>query len=139
MKSGKEHRVPLSKRSMEIIADMAKIRERRASEYIFQGFKDGQPLSNMALLMLLRRLGHPELTVHGFRATARSWMAAQTNFPREVAELALAHDVGEAVERSYQRSDMFDRRRQLAEAWSEFVDKPARNGNGKIVAMMGAA
>ena len=139
MKSGKTHRVPLSDRATAIIAEMADIRTRRPSEYVFQGARDGQPLSNMSMLMLLRRMGHPELTVHGFRATARTWMAAQTNFPREVAEMALAHDVGEAVERTYQRSDMFDRRRKLAAAWARYCSTPSpQNGNGKVISI-GAA
>jgi integrase len=135
MKSEKQWRVPLSGRALEILSDMQKIRDRRPSEYVFQGIEDGKPLSNMALLMLLRRMGQPELTVHGFRSTARTWMAAETNFPREVAEMALAHEVGEAVERAYQRSDMFDRRRRLAEAWARYVNKPAQSGNDKVVAI----
>ena len=137
MKANKEHRVPLADRAIAILAEMREIRTRRQSEYVFQGAKEGSPLSNMSMLMLLRRMGHSELTVHGFRATARSWMAAQTNFPREVAEMALAHDVGEKVERAYQRTDMFAKRRQLSDAWARYCDKPAQGGNGKVV-LMGA-
>jgi integrase len=137
MKMEREWRVPLCARALEIIQEVQKIRERRPSAFVFQGIKDGQPLSNMALLMLLRRMGHPELTVHAFRATARTWMAAETNFPREVCEMALAHDVGEAVERTYQRSDMFERRRRLAEAWARYC-RPSRDLNGKVIALSAA-
>jgi integrase len=138
MKSGKEHRVPLCGRAIEIVEAMDKVREYRPSEFVFQGMREGQPLSNMSLLATLRRMGHPELTAHGFRSTARSWMAAKTNFPREVAEMALAHDVGEAVERSYQRDDMFEKRRQLAEAWCRYCAAPSQSGDN-VVSIMGAA
>ena len=138
MKSGKEHRVPLCGRALDIVEAMDAIRLNRPSEYVFQGMKEGQPLSNMSLLATLRRMGHPELTAHGFRATARSWMAAKTNFPREVCEMALAHNVSEAVERSYQRDAMFAKRRQLAEAWCRYCDTSAATGNGQVVAI-GAA
>lgn len=132
MKAGREHRLPLCGRAMQIIGEMREIRTWRPSEYVFQGLKDGQPLSNMSMLMLLRRMGHPELTVHGFRATASSWCAARTRFPAEMRELALAHAVSDKVIAPYQRSDMFDKRRRLAEAWCQFCDTPAMRQNAEI-------
>ena len=74
----------------------------------------------MAMLMLLERMKRDDLTTHGFRSTFRDWAAERTNFPTEIAELALAHAVGSTTQRAYQRSDQFDKRRQLAEAWAGF-------------------
>ena len=84
------------------------------------GGREGRPLSNMAFLMLLRRLGRDDLTAHGFRSTFRDWAAESTNFPAEVAEMALAHAVSDKVEAPYRRGDLFQKRRQLAEAWAKF-------------------
>jgi len=90
------------------------------------------------MLMLLRRMGHPELTVHGFRATASSWCAARTRFPAEMRELALAHAVPDKVVAAYQRDDMFEKRRRLAEAWRQFCDTPATTQDAEIT-LIGAA
>jgi integrase len=78
------------------------------------------PLSNMAMAMMLRRMGRAGLTVHGFRSTFSDWCAEQTNWPSEVREMALAHAVGDKVEAAYRRGDLFQKRRELAEAWAEF-------------------
>jgi integrase len=139
MKGSKEHRVPLCDRAMEIIAEMRDILSRRPSEFVFQGLKDGQPLSNMSLLMLLRRMGHAELTAHGFRSSARDWAAEQTAFPAEVAELALAHTVSDKVEAAYRRGDAFEKRRKLALAWGRYVSAPAIQSGGKVVTIGAAA
>jgi integrase len=125
MKAGKEHRVPLCGRALEIIAEMRDIASRRPSEFVFQGLKDGQPLSNMSLLMLLRRMGHAELTAHGFRATARTWCSEATNYPHELAELMLAHVTSDKTVAAYNRGDGLQRRRQMAEAWCKFCSTPA--------------
>jgi len=136
MKSGREHRIALSKRAMQILAEMKKLRDHRPSPYVFQGAKDGQPLSDMSMLMLLRRMGHPELTVHGFRSCAMDWAASQTGFPQELRDLALAHVVSDKTLAAYQRTDMFEKRRRLAEAWAKFIDAPAaENGSDKVVAI----
>jgi integrase len=82
----------------------------------------------MALLMLLRRMGHNKLTAHGFRSTFRDWAAERTNFPREVAEAALAHVVGDKVEAAYRRGDLFEKRRRLMEAWEKFATKAQGTG-----------
>jgi integrase len=125
MKSGREHRVPLSDAALAILQQMSAI---RSGEYIFPGLRAGKPLSNMAMMMILRRIGRGDLTVHGFRATFRTWAAERTAFPREIAEMALGHVVGDAVERAYQRGDLFAKRRQLAETWARFCAAPTIEG-----------
>jgi integrase len=117
MKAKKEHRVPLSKPALAILKQLHK---HRAGEFVFMGAKPGKPLSNMALLMLLERLGRSDLTVHGFRSTFRDWAAERTNFPREVAEHALAHSLPDKVEAAYQRGDLFEKRRRLMDAWGRY-------------------
>jgi integrase len=72
------------------------------------------------MLMVLRRMGRGDLTAHGFRSTFRDWAAERTNFPRDVAEMALAHTIGDKVEAAYRRGDLFEKRRQLMEAWAKF-------------------
>lgn len=121
MKSGREHRVPLSPRAIEIIEEMRSAVGGKGSlvAFVFPGAKDGA-LSNMALLMTLRRMGRGDLTAHGFRSTFRDWAAECTGFPAEVAEMALAHAVADAVERAYRRGDLFAKRRQLMDAWARF-------------------
>jgi integrase len=78
----------------------------------------------MALLALLSRMGRGDVTAHGFRSTFSDWAAERTNFPAEVREMALAHTVPDKVEAAYRRGDLFDKRRQLAEAWARFCDVP---------------
>jgi integrase len=117
MKAGKEHRAPLSEASASIMEAMQKVRE---GDYVFPGGKARRPLSNMAFLMLLRRMGRGDLTAHGFRSTFSDWCSERTNFAAEVREMALAHSVSDKVEAAYRRGDLFQKRRQLAEAWSKF-------------------
>ena len=107
MKAGKEHRVPLSARAVEIMRSNGEAGRRHAptDEFVFPGAKTGKPLSNMALLMLLRRMSRDDLTAHGFRSTFRDWVAERTNYPTEVAEMALAHTVADKVEAAYRRGD----------------------------------
>jgi integrase len=126
MKAKRDHRVPLSKAAIAILQAMEEVRE---SEFVFPGPTRAK-LSNMAMLMLLRRMGHGELSVHGFRSTFRTWGAERTNFPREVLEAALAHVTGNAVEQAYQRGELFEKRRKLMDAWSEFCAAPV---NGKVL------
>jgi len=134
MKAGKEHRVPLSDAAMKIIEKMAAI---RLSDYIFPGQRTARPLSQMAMLMLLRRMGRGDLTAHGFRSTFSDWCAEQTSFPSEVREMALAHSVGDKVEAAYRRGDLFEKRRQLAEAWARYCggSEPSEN----VVRLVGRA
>jgi integrase len=120
-KSKKEHRVPLSDAALEIVDHMA---EHRTSDFVFPGNKAKRPLSNMALLMTLRRMKREDLTAHGFRSSFRDWAAECTDFPTEVAEMALAHTVADKVEAAYRRGDLLDKRRQLAEAWARYCAQP---------------
>ena len=126
MKGGREHRVPLSDAALAIVRSMAEIRQ---GDFVFPGGKTNRPLSNMAFLMLLRRMGRSDLTAHGFRSTFSDWCAEQTNFPAEVREMALAHAVGDKVEAAYRRGDLFEKRRQLAEAWATYCCATAPGGN----------
>ncbi|WP_343618685.1 integrase arm-type DNA-binding domain-containing protein [Ralstonia sp.] len=121
MKGQREHRVPLSAQAMTVLKQMG---QDRTSIYVFPGAKDGKPLSNMAMLALLKRMGRADLTCHGFRSTFRDWAAERTNFAREVAEAALAHIVGDKVEAAYRRGDLFEKRRQLMAHWGKFGTSP---------------
>jgi integrase len=126
MKADKEHRVPLTSGVIAILKEMAEI---RTSGFVFAGAKPGRPLSNMALAMLLRRMGYGNITAHGFRSTFRDWTAERTSFPREVAEMALAHKIPDAVEAAYRRSDLFDKRRKLMEAWAAYCTRMPVSGD----------
>jgi integrase len=128
MKAGREHRVPLSKSAMAVLRQMAAAGD---GEVVFPGVKPGKPLSNMAMMQLLERMGHGDLTVHGFRSTFRDWAAEQNNQPREVHEAALAHTISDKVEAAYRRTDLFDRRRRLMQDWARFCSTPA--GDGKVI------
>jgi integrase len=115
MKAGKEHRVPLSDRAIEILRSLP-----RTDARVFPGYAKG-------MLRLLKGL-RPDATVHGFRSSFRDWAAERTNYPREVAEAALAHAIPNAVEAAYRRTDFFERRRKLMEAWAEWVSRPVPTG-----------
>lgn len=122
MKMDRPHRVPLCKRALAVL--------RRAegldADLVFPGSKQGKPLSDATLLKLIRENGFP-VDIHGFRTSFRTWAQERTNFPREVAEAALAHLSGDAVERAYARSDVFEKRRKMMEAWAAFLaEKPAQ-------------
>ena len=117
IKAGKEHRVPLSPRAVEILEMMARVKQ---GSYVFPGGRASKGLSNMALLKLLERMGRGDLTVHGFRSTFRDWAAERTNFPREVAEMALAHAISDKVEAAYRRGDLFEKRRKMMDAWAGY-------------------
>jgi integrase len=117
MKGSREHRVPLSGQALAILTRMSAI---RCSDYVFPGARQGRPLSEMSLLMLLRRMERGDITAHGFRSTFRDWAAERTNFPGEVVEMALAHAIPNAVEAAYRRGDLFEKRRQLMDAWAEY-------------------
>ena len=129
MKVGKEHRVPLSARAVAILEEMKLLGhvgdgQDEADAFVFPGGKPAQPLSNMAFLMLLRRMRRGDLTAHGFRSTFRDWAAERTNFPSEVAEMALAHAVGDKVAAAYRRGDLFEWRRRFMSEWARFCGTP---------------
>ncbi len=117
MKTGNDHRVPLTDEMLRIVQPLRAM----DSAYVFEGQKRHRPLSNMAMLMLLRRMNVEDVTVHGFRSTFRDWASEVANAPREVAEMSLSHKVGSDVERAYARSDLLDKRRVLMERWSGYV------------------
>jgi integrase len=116
MKTGREHRVPLSDAALAVLDSMSDI---RTSDFIFPGTRDGARLFSAAVRRVLARI-QPNLTVHGMRSTFSSWAAERTNYASEIRELCLAHQIGSAVERAYQRSDLFDRRRRLMADWAAF-------------------
>jgi integrase len=121
MKAGREHRVPLSDAAIAVVNHIAGLRADADKDApIFPGRSVGTPLSNMAMLALLRRMGRKDMTVHGFRSTFRDWCAEATNYPREVAEAALAHTLPDKVEAAYRRSDLMEKRRSLMADWGRF-------------------
>jgi integrase len=133
MKARRGHSVPLSPAALSVIEAMREIRQ---SEFIFPGTRAKRPLSNMAFLMLLRRMGHENQTSHGFRSSFRDWAAERTARPNEVAEMALAHVVGDKVEAAYRRGDLLEKRRALMAAWGEFCAVVLREAEGgKVVAL----
>jgi integrase len=117
MKAKREHRVPLSQRAVEILQSLTKA---PGGRLVFTRPGDQGPLSNGAMLALLDRMGRGDITTHGFRSTFRDWTSERTTFASEVAEMALAHSVGDKVEAAYRRGDLFMKRRQLMNAWAEF-------------------
>ena len=124
MKAGREHRIPLSARALEILARLS---ETRTGAHVFPGQRAGRPLSNMAMEMVLRRMGVNNITIHGFRSAFRDWAGNETNFAREVAEAALAHVVGDKAEQAYRRGDALEKRRELMEAWGRYCEPKAGN------------
>lgn len=118
MKAGREHRVPLCARALEIIAEMKRL---HTGPYVFPGLKLNKPLSNMALLVLLDRMGRDDLTTHGFRSTFRDWTAETTDYTNELTEMALAHVVDDKVEAAYRRGDLFNKRIRLMTDWAAFA------------------
>jgi integrase len=120
----KDHRIPLSDRAIEIVQEMAAV---RTCDLIFAG-RDGQrPIGEAGMRQLCQRLD-ATITPHGFRSTFRDWAAENTNFPREVAEQALAHTISNKVEAAYRRGDLFEKRRRLMDVWAQFCAKPSVAG-----------
>ncbi len=118
MKAKRAHRVPLSGRVVEVLKEARGLSE--GDGLVFPGTIKGRPLSDMTLIKLVRELGFP-IDIHGFRTSFRTWAQERTTFPREVAEAALAHMAGDAVEQAYARSDLFEKRAKMMEAWAGFI------------------
>ena len=131
MKGGKEHEVPLSKEAVTLLENLP----REKGGYAFAGARAKKPLSNMAMLQLLRGI-RSGLTVHGFRSTFRDWAGDRTNFPREVIEHALAHRIKDKAEASYRRSSALEKRRRLMEAWAGYCSVPFVSG--RVVSLRSA-
>jgi integrase len=119
MKGGKEHRVPLSEQALALIRNM---KEKSVNQYVFPGVRDKRPLSDASLAKALAAAGGGAYTPHGFRSSTRDWATEVAHAPREIAEAALAHAVGDAVERSYARSDALERRRLLMQEWASYCN-----------------
>lgn len=118
MKARKEHRIPLSDAARDLLKKLPVI---DGNDYVFPAPRGGK-LSDMALTAVMRRMGRSEVP-HGFRSTFRDWAAERTNYPRDIAEMALAHTISNAVEAAYRRGDMFEKRRDMMEAWADFVSQ----------------
>ena len=133
MKAHREHRVPLSPRALAILEKCRRLADGARRRFVFPGRKPGKPLSNMAFLMLLRRMGRGDLTVHGFRATFKTWASERTSFQNEIVEASLAHTIGGKVEQAYLRGDLFDKRRRLMQQWATFcTTAPAQAPQGNV-------
>lgn len=122
MKAARDHRVPLSPRAIEILVEMKALQR---GSLVFPSFRADKPMSDMALSALLKRMGVP-VTTHGFRSSFRDWAGDMTAFPREVAEAALAHAIGDATEAAYRRSDALEKRRALMVAWADYIASGSR-------------
>jgi integrase len=120
MKAKQPHTVPLSRQAVDLLRRQWELTGGKG--YVFPGAKAGKPLSPMALTMLMRGVA-PDFVPHGLRSTFRDWSGDQTNFPREVCEAALAHNVGSAVERSYRRGSALEKRKSLMQVWADFLDR----------------
>jgi integrase len=131
MKAGREHRVPLCDRAIEILQEMKVL----GGDIVFPGTRRGKPFNDSALRVMLDRKGRGDVTPHGFRSSFRDWAAERTAFPREVAEMALAHTVGDQVERAYRRGDLFEKRRRLMDEWSRFCASPPSSGEVMPIAI----
>jgi integrase len=122
MKAGKEHRVPLSDAALAILTELAPLRPEEGDGFLFPG-RAGRPISSMTMAMMLRRMGHADLTVHGFRSAFRDWCEEATSTPHAVAEAALAHAIGDKVEAAYRRGDLFRKRALLMQQWADYCGR----------------
>ena len=128
MKTRREHRVPLSDSAMTVLEALSRI---DGCPFVFPGSRNGRPLSNMALLQLMRGMGYGvnsargDYVPHGFRSTFRDWSGEVSSFPREVAEMALAHAIENKVEAAYRRGDLFLKRRKMMQEWADYLRRSA--------------
>ncbi len=131
MKAGKEHTVPLTDEVIDILNSVPRF---VGNPYVFAGNALGKPISNMAMLQLMRRLGYGingsrgHYVPHGFRSTFRDWAGETTSFPSDVCEMALAHTIKNKAEAAYRRGSLLAKRVELMQAWNHFVN-PTRNNN----------
>lgn len=117
MKAKREHRVALNDEAVSLIKSLS-----HSGDLVFPN-KKNEKLSDMTLTAVLRRMGRGDITAHGFRSTFRDWCSERTNYPRDVAEMALAHTIGDKVEAAYRRGDLFEKRRRLMRDWGKFSSK----------------
>lgn len=130
MKAKQEHRVPLSKPALELLAGLPRI---EGNDLVFPAPRGGE-LSDMGLNAIMRRMDYLDrdgrkAVPHGCRSTFRDWVAERTNYPRDLAEMALAHAIGNQVEAAYRRGDMMEKRRSMMQAWADFCAVAVRNDN----------
>lgn len=130
MKAGREHKVPMCTRAVDILKGVAGDR----TGWLFPGQGGKKPLSNMSLAAVLKRMGRADITAHGFRSTFRDWASETTNYPHEVVEMALAHAIKDKTEKAYRRGDLFAKRAQLMAAWSAYCARDP-NQTTKVVPM----
>jgi integrase len=128
-KGEREHRVPLSKRALEILAQVP---HEEGNDHIFIGPIAGAGFGDSAMTSVLKRMGHGDITVHGFRSTFRDWAAERTNTPNHVVEMALAHAIGDKTEAAYRRGDLLAKRKVLMETWANYCAKTT-NGERVVV------
>jgi len=133
MKAGKEHRIPLAARALEILHDLA---GRREGAMVFPGQRIGKPLTGASMSKMLDLMNRSDLTIHGFRSTFKDWASETTNFANEISEAALAHAIDTRVEAAYRRGDLFEKRRRLMDAWSNYCTK--RSHTGEVVPLRSA-
>lgn len=129
-KAGREHRVPLCDRAMAILK---RLEEAKTCEFVFPSPHGQKKLSHVAMAKAMRRAGADNATVHGFRSSFRDWAGNETHFPREIAEAALAHIVGDKAEQAYRRSDALEKRRALMQAWADYIE-PKQAGGADVLA-----
>lgn len=122
MKGGKEHRVPLTPEALAVVEAMALLSKPAPAAFVFPGQSPKRPTSEATMMRLIKRMGYSAITVHGFRSSFRDWAGDATNFPRDLAEQALAHAVGNEVEQAYRRGGALERRRKMMESWATFCD-----------------
>ena len=134
MKSGRGHSVPLSAEAVELLEALPRM---EGSDLLFPGARAGKPLSDMALTAVMRRM-EVDAVPHGFRASFSSWCASSTAYPSEVREMALAHAIGDGTVAAYQRSDLFEKRRNLMADWAKFL-LTAPEVADNVVQLRGAA
>ena len=118
MKSGRPHRVPLSDQVITLLESLPRL---EGTDLLFPGKKENAPISDMTMTKVMRDMGL-DAVPHGFRATFSSWTASSTAYPSEVREMALAHAVGDGTVAAYQRSDLFEKRRNLMADWAKFIN-----------------
>jgi len=124
MKASREHRIPLSHQALLLISNLPNV---KGNSFVFPGMKPGRPLSNMSLLQFMRGLGYGpsgdkgNYVPHGFRSSFRDWTGEVTSYPRDVAEMALAHTIENKVEAAYRRGDLFDKRRAMMQDWADYI------------------
>lgn len=134
MKAQREHRIPLSDRALELLRNLPRL---QGSNLVFPSTKSSKAMSDMTLTVVLRRMGRTDITVHGFRSTFRDWAAEATDYPRDLAEMALAHTIDNKVEAAYRRGDMLEKRFRMMNDWARYCGA-ANRADRKVISMRGA-